>query len=57
VLQFEAASGDFEFTDTRLRKRKGSRMIKPLLVLKDGFRPGGRGSRRVADLFDFDKKN
>jgi dihydroorotase len=57
LLQFEVARGDFEFTDTHLTTRKGSRMIKPRLVLKDGisYQPGTvkAGSR---DLFDFDKK-
>jgi dihydroorotase len=57
VLQFKEVRGDFEFTDCRLRKRKGSRMIKPLLVLKDGFSyQPGTVHAGLRDLFAFDKQ-
>jgi dihydroorotase len=57
LLQFELVSGDYKFTDIHLQTRKGSKMIKPRLVLKDGisYQPGTvKAASR--DLFDFDRK-
>jgi dihydroorotase len=42
LVQFKITSGDFVFTDSAQRPKKGDRMIEPLLCLRGGivYRPG-----------------
>ena len=42
MLLFEVRNGEFEFLDTHLRARTGTRLIEPRLVIRNGtpYQPG-----------------
>jgi predicted amidohydrolase len=57
LLVFELAEGDFEFTDSHMKTRKGTRMIEPRAVVKKGIvhRPGTIDFQ-LRPLYDFDRE-
>jgi dihydroorotase len=57
LFAFELAEGEFEFKDTHMRVRKGSRLIKPRLAVRNGvmYTPGAVRVQ-LRELYEFDKK-
>lgn len=55
LLQFELLEGDFVFTDTHLKVRRGSHLVTPKAVVKNGkVYPAGSLDVRFRDFFESD---